>query len=192
MSKFFPVFLNLENEKVLIVGGGKIASDKLSHMLDFTKNIVLISPKFCDRAKELIKKHNLSFEEREYKEGDLNGFFIVIVAVDDIKVQEKIFKEARDKRVLVNSVDSLDYCDFIYPSYVKKGDLIIAISTSGSSPAFSKHLRMFLQKIIPDSVESFLKEMKDLRNKLPKGKERMKFLDEKAKSFVKSFFEGEK
>ncbi len=192
MSEFFPLFLNLKNEKVLIVGGGKIASDKLSHMLDFTENITLISPKFCQRAMELIKKHNLSFKEREYRKGDLEGFLIVIVAVDDVNVQKEIFQEARGKRVFVNSVDSLDYCDFIYPSYIKKGDLTIAVSTSGSSPAFSKHLRIFLQKVIPDKVVDFLKEMRELREKLPKGKERMKLLENKAEKFVKEFLKGEK
>ena len=187
MSGFFPVFLNMNSKKVLIVGGGKIAADKLTHMLDFTKNITVLSPRIDKRTKELVEKHSLKYIQKEYQKGDIEGFFIVITAVDDIKVQEEIFKESENRKIFCNSVDSVDYCDFIYPSYIKRGDLTIAISTSGASPAFSKHLRIFLQKVIPKSVEEFLKKMRDIRKKLPKGKERMKILDQKAKDFVEEF-----
>ncbi len=80
-------------------------------------------------------------------------------------------------------MDSVDYCDFIFPSYIKKDDLTIAISTSGASPALAKHLRIYLSKLIPSSISAFLNEMKKLRKTLPKGKERMKMLDKKAKRY---------
>jgi precorrin-2 dehydrogenase/sirohydrochlorin ferrochelatase len=83
-------------------------------------------------------------------------------------------------------VDSVDYCDFIFPSYIKNGDLTIAVSTSGASPAVAKHLRRFLEHIIPSSISKFLQEMKSLRSTMPKGKERMEFLDEKAKEYFKN------
>ncbi len=84
-------------------------------------------------------------------------------------------------------MDSVDYCDFIFPSYVKKDDLTIAISTSGASPAMAKHLRMYLQNLIPEGISDFLKEMKDLRKTLPKGKDRMKMLDKKAEDYIKQW-----
>jgi precorrin-2 dehydrogenase/sirohydrochlorin ferrochelatase len=74
-------------------------------------------------------------------------------------------------------VDNTDYCDFIFPSYVKKDDLTIAFSTGGASPAFAKHIRRHFEKIIPDSVGEFLKKMKALRSTMPKGPERMKYFD---------------
>ena len=76
---------------------------------------------------------------------------------------------------------------FIFPSYIKKDDLTIAVSTSGSSPAIAKYLRIYLEKIIPNSIGDFLKKMKEYRKTMPKGKKRMKFLDEKAKEYIKTW-----
>lgn len=89
---------------------------------------------------------------------------------------------------LCNTVDVVEYSDFIFPSIVKKGDLIVSFSTSGSSPAIAKYLRQIFEKIIPDEIENFLKEMKELREKIPKGKERQEILDKKAREFIEKHF----
>ena len=183
---YFPAFVKLDNKKILIVGGGYVAYEKLDHLLDFTHNISLIASEFSDDMLNRIKKENLEFEERAYRKGDIKEYGVVIIAVDDIPLQAEIFKESKNYNCLCNAVDSIDYCDFIFPSYVKKDDLTIAVSTSGSSPAVAKYLRVYLQKLIPDSIGEFLKEMKNLRKTLPKGKERMKMLDEKAKKYIES------
>jgi len=184
---YFPAFLKLDNKKILIVGGGYIAYEKLTHLLDFTQDISVISPAFSNDMQNMIDKHSLSFETREYQKGDISEFAIVVVAVDDISLQSEIFQESKEYNCLCNSVDSVDYCDFIFPSYLKKDDLTIAISTSGASPAMAKHLRIYLQNIIPNGVSEFLKEMKNLRKTLPKGKERMRMLDEKAKKYIENW-----
>jgi precorrin-2 dehydrogenase/sirohydrochlorin ferrochelatase len=155
-------------------------------MLDFTSNIAVIAPELSEHMREMIDTNALSYESRIYKEGDIDGFGIVIVAVDDIPVQASVYEEAKVKGILCNAVDSVDYCDFIFPSYIKNGDLTIAVSTSGASPAVAKHLRRFLESIIPPSISDFLKEMKTLRSTLPKGKDRMMLLDEKAKDYFKN------
>ncbi len=180
---YFPAFIKLDNLKVLIVGGGYIASEKLEHMLDFTKDISVIAPKLSESMKDMIEQNDLPYKNRVYEKNDIDGFGIVIVAVDDISVQKAIFEEAGEKGILCNSVDSVDYCDFIFPSYIKKGDLTIAVSTSGASPAVAKHLRRFLERIIPDSIVEFLVELKGYRSTMPKGKERMEFLDKKAEDY---------
>lgn len=187
---YFPAFLKLDNKKILIVGGGYIALEKLEHLLDFTKDISVISLEFSDDMMRLIKENNLHVEQRGYKKGDIADFAVVIVAVDDIPLQGEIFQESKQYNCLCNSVDSVDYCDFIFPSYVKKDDLTIAISTSGASPAMAKHLRIYLQNLIPTGISEFLKEMKNLRKTLPKGKERMKMLDEKAKKYIQTWKES--
>ena len=186
---YFPAFIKLDNIDILIVGGGHIASEKLGHLLDFTTNITIIAPKICDKMRQMISEYNLSYENKKYIKGDINSFGIVIVAVDDISLQNDIYTEAKLlPNCLVNSVDSVNYCDFIFPSYIKKDDLTIAISTSGSSPAVAKYLRQYLQNLIPDSIGEFLKTMKNYRKTMPKGKARMEFLDKKAKEFIKKLF----
>lgn len=186
---YFPAFLKFDNKKILIVGGGFIAHEKLEHLLDFTNNITLIAKDYNPKTQKLIQEHSLNHLCKAYEEGDIKDFDIVIAAVDDFLVQENIYKESREYSCLCNCVDLPKYCDFIFPSYVKKGDLTIAISTSGSSPAMAKHLRIWLNKIIPDSIVDFLKQMKEHRKTMPKGKERMQFLDKKAEAYVKSWKE---
>lgn len=185
---YFPAFIKLDDIEILIVGGGHIASEKLEHLLDFTKKIKVISPKLNSYMKQMCEENGLSYEKRVYEKGDIKDFGIVIVAVDDIPLQEEIFLESKTyPNCLCNSVDSVKYCDFIFPSYIKKEDLTIAVSTSGSSPAMAKHLRRFLQKMIPDSIGDFLKQMKEYRKTMPKGKERMEFLDNKAKEYISTW-----
>jgi precorrin-2 dehydrogenase/sirohydrochlorin ferrochelatase len=184
---YFPAFLKLDNKKILIVGGGYIAYEKLDHLLDFTKDISVVALGLSDEMQERINKEGLNFEKRGYEKGDIKDFAVVIVAVDDIPLQAEIFQESKSYNCLCNSVDSVDYCDFIFPSYIKKDDLTIAVSTSGASPAMAKHLRMYLQRMIPESIGAFLNEMKQLRRTLPKGKERMKMLDKKAEDYIKTW-----
>jgi precorrin-2 dehydrogenase/sirohydrochlorin ferrochelatase len=185
---YFPALINLENKRVLIVGGGKIASDKLERLLLFTKDITIIAKEFSPEVLKLAKDHCLLTLPRAYRSGDIDNFEIVIVAVDSILLQEKIFKESRKKRVLINSVDKKEFCDFLFPAFVKKGDLIVSFSTSGISPALSKELRKYFQEVIPDTIEEFLKKMKSLRATLPKGKERMKLFRKMAEEFIQNNF----
>jgi precorrin-2 dehydrogenase/sirohydrochlorin ferrochelatase len=147
----------------------------------------VIASEFSQEMMSRIKKENLGFEKRSYVKGDIKEYAVVIVAVDDIPLQAEIFKESKEYNCLCNSVDSVDYCDFIFPSYIKKDDLTIAVSTSGASPAMAKHLKLYLRELIPDSISDFLKEMKELRRTIPKGKERMKMLDKKAENYIKSW-----
>ncbi len=181
---FFPAYFNLNYKKTLLVGGGYIALEKLEKLVDFTKDITVISKEFSEDFSSFAKKHNIEMQKRLYVEGDIDGFDVVIVATDRAILHKAIFEESRSSRILVNSVDDTAYCDFIFPSYVKRGDLTISISTSGASPALAKRLRAYIAKLIPTSMESFLIEMKNLRKTMPKGKERMKFFEEKSDKFM--------
>jgi len=189
---YFPAFLKLDGKKILIVGGGNVAYEKLEHLLDFTKDIHIIANEFSEEMMQRIEEEKLLYEKRKYKKGDIREFAVVVVAVDSIALQAEIFEESKQYNCLCNAVDSVAYCDFIFPSYVKKEDLIIAISTSGASPAMAKHLRRYLQKMIPSGISEFLQEMKKLRKSLPKGKERMKMLDEKAKKYIENWSHNER
>lgn len=185
---FFPAYFNLNHKKILLVGGGYIALEKLEKLVDFTKEITVISKEFSVDFSSFAKEYNIEMQERLYVEGDIDGFDIVIVATDTVTLHKAIFEESRSSRILVNSVDDTAYCDFIFPSYVKRGDLTISISTSGASPALAKRLRAYIEKLIPTSMESFLKEMKALRKTMPKGRERMRFFEEKSDKFIEENF----
>ena len=174
---YFPMFMNMNDLKVLLIGGGYVATEKLEKLVDFSKDITVIALRVEDDARQIIEEHALVLEQRAYEVGDIKGFDIVIVATDTVVLHKAIYEESRGSRILVNSVDNTDYCDFIFPSYVKKDDLTIAFSTGGTSPAFAKQIRRYFEQIIPDSVGEFLQKMKVLRTTMPKGKERMKYFD---------------
>ncbi len=185
---FFPMYMDMKNLKVLVVGGGYIATEKLEKLVDFTTQITVITLRIEDEAQNIIDKYELTLHQRAYNQGDIQGFDIVIVATDTVELHKEIYDESRGSRILVNSVDNTDYCDFIFPSYVQKGDLTIAFSTGGASPAFAKQIRRHFEKIIPDSVGDFLQKMKALRTEIPKGKERMKYFDGMVEKYFKENF----
>ena len=185
---YFPMYMDMQDLKVLVVGGGYIATEKLEKLVDFTKEITVIAERVEEEAQDLIKDQSLTLYQRAYKKGDIKGFDIVIVATDTVELHKAIYEESRGSRILVNSVDNTDYCDFIFPSYVQKGDLTIAFSTGGASPAFAKQIRRHFEKIIPDSVGEFLQKMKDLRSTMPKGKERMKYFDGLVEEYFSKYF----
>ena len=185
---YFPMFMDMKNLKILIVGAGDIATEKLEKLTDFTREITVIALRVEEEAKRLIEEHQLVLEQRAYKKGDIEGFDIVIVATDTVALHKEIYEESRGSRVLVNSVDNTEYCDFIFPSYVKKEDLTIAFSTGGASPAFAKQIRQHFEKIIPANVGAFLSKMKSLRLTMPKGKERMKYFDTLVEEYFRKHF----
>jgi len=185
---YFPMFMDMNDLKVLVVGGGYIATEKLEKLVDFTKEITVIALRVEDEAKAIIDTHDLRLHQRAYEVGDIIGFDIVIVATDTVVLHKEIYEESRGSRIMVNSVDNTEYCDFIFPSYVKKDALTIAFSTGGASPAFAKQIRQHFEKIIPDSVGSFLTKMKGLRSTMPKGKERMQYFDSLVEEYFKKNF----
>jgi len=187
VSSYFPAYVNLEGKKVLVVGGGKVATRKVKNLLKFTKNITIVSPKATKELETLIKKEKLKWLRRRFKPRDLKEKFLVIVAVDNVKLQKRIYELCERKGILCNSVDSPDYCNFIFPSIIKRGDMVISISTSGKVPALSRALREKLEGCIPENVEEILKELEKIRKSEEKGKERQKKLLKLARKFLKDF-----
>ncbi len=182
---YFPMFYNLENRKILVIGGGKIATQKLEKLVQFTKEITVIAKEVSKEVYDLIKIHCLTLYKRAYRVDDIEGFDIVIVATDNIAMQESIFKESRGKNILINAVDNINYCDFIFPSFIKRGDLTVAFSTSGVSPAFAKQYRKKIEESLPKDVDIFLQKLKKIRANMPKGKDRMEYLEKLVEDYFR-------
>ena len=185
---YFPAFLQMEGKRILLVGGGAIAAEKLEKLLDFSKEITIVAKEAGQAVRQMASDHCLSLLIRPYRSREALEYDLVVVATDTVDLHRQIYEETRSSRVLVNSVDDTRYCDFIFPSYVKQGDLTVAFSTSGASPAFAKQIRRWFETILPEGVDAFLQEMRTLRKSLPKGKERMQRFDAMAREFVQKHF----
>ena len=138
---YYPVFLQLEDKIALVVGGGKVAQRKVETLLRCGASIHIISKVLTDKLKRLINSSDVRFLGEEMRDEFLDDAFIVIAATDDKKLNSEVSLRARNRGLLVNAVDQPADCNFIVPSIVRKGDLSIAISTSGKSPALAKRIR---------------------------------------------------
>lgn len=168
-NKLFPVFLKLENFHVLIVGGGKIAGEKIAAVLNNSPatQITLIAPQVSDEIYAWGKKFvNVKIIKRFFEESDLNNTDFVIVAVNNKKTSLEIKQLAEQRKLITNVADTPEQCDFYLGSIVQKGDLKIAISTNGKSPTFAKRVKETLNEAIPNDVQLVLNKLNDVRSKL--------------------------
>jgi siroheme synthase-like protein len=168
-NNLFPVFVKLENLRLLIVGGGKIGLEKLQTVLlnSPSTSISLVAPEIGDAIRELAARHpTIRLLERPYHPDDLEYADIAIVAVNDRTVSETVARQARAKGVLVNVADTPDLCDFYLGSVVRKGHLKIAISTNGKSPTVAKRLKEEIGNMIPEEMNGVLDDMQTIRKSL--------------------------
>jgi siroheme synthase-like protein len=168
-NPLFPVFLKLENLRVLIIGGGNVALEKLQAVLSNSPetNIRLVAMSISDQIREIAELHDkLSIEQRPYDITDLQHADILIVAVNDLAWSEEIRNDAKARGLLVNVADKPGLCDFYLGSIVQKGSLKIAISTNGKSPTVAKRLKEVLNEIIPGEMDNVLNDMQQIRQQL--------------------------
>ena len=180
---FYPVNLNLDNMEIIIVGGGKVALRKCMNFLDFGKSVTVLAPEFDSRFLELGNKVDLINDI--FKEEYIDKFDIVVAATDDKEVNEEIACICRKKSKLINVVDSRDLSDFTVSSYVKKGDLLIGISTGGKIPALSAKIRRDLEEIYDESFAEYVDLLGELREKIIKKYEDKTERKEVLKALVK-------
>jgi len=168
-NKLFPVFLKLEEMRLLLVGGGNVGLEKLNAVVHNSPDTIikLVASSISEEIKNLAEQYpNLELIERPYQSEDLEDVDIVIVAVNDRETSQIIRNEAKAKGKLVNVADTPDLCDFYLGSIVKRGNLKIAISTNGKSPTIAKRLKEAFAEALPDQVDDLLHNMHILRGKL--------------------------
>jgi siroheme synthase-like protein len=166
MNTYYPVYIQLREQPCVVIGGGKIAEGKVEGLLAAQAKVTVIAPDLTPYLHHLMEQKRITYLARTYQPGDLTGAFMVICATDQAEINHKVWEEASANRQLVNVVDDTPRCNFIAPSILRKGDLTIAISTSGKAPALAVRLKEHLQREIGPEYERFLELAGELREPL--------------------------
>ena len=164
--KYYPICFDITNKRCIVVGGGEVAERKVKRLLDFGARVAVIGKKLTPRLKTMKKEGRIDHIDAEYDKAFINDAFLVIGATDRDDINANISRDGREKRIPVNIVDDPEKCDFILPSLLEQGDLLIAVSTGGKSPALAKKLREDLEKLYGPEYQTLLKVMGSLREKL--------------------------
>lgn len=160
--KYYPIFLNIQGKKAVIIGGGKVAERKTLALLKAGASVTVVSPDITKPLQRLKRKGLITHIKREYRKRDVKDAFIVISATSSTETNLKVNTDARN---LINVVDTPSLCNFIVPSIVKCGPLTIAISTEGHSPVVAKTIRKELGKLYGREFSRYLKFLSAIRKK---------------------------
>jgi uroporphyrin-III C-methyltransferase/precorrin-2 dehydrogenase/sirohydrochlorin ferrochelatase len=179
-----PIFLKLDGRPGLLVGAGTVALEKIGSLLKTGVKLSVIAPQARPEVRQLASEGKLEWVEREFLPSDLDGNFIVIAATDVPAVNAAVYREAVARGIVCNSVDDIPNCDFFFGSVVSRGDLQIAISTAGESPAVAQRLRREIDEQLPEDLGPWLAALGALRREVlathPRSEERRLLLHELA------------
>ena len=179
-----PIFLNLDSRPCLLVGAGNVALEKIGTLLKTSLRLRVIAPEARPEIHALASDGQLELIQREFVPADLDGNFLVIAATDSPEVNTLVYREALARNIPCNSVDDIPNCDFFFGSIVSRGDLQIAISTAGESPAVAQRLRREIDEQLPHDLGAWLAKLGKLRREViatqPRSEERRLLLHELA------------
>lgn len=186
-NDLYPVFLKVNNLRVLIVGGGNVGLEKLSFLLKSSPNaqVQMVAPEFLQDTLDLASKHDVEITKKVYDVSFLTGKHMVIACTDKPEINEKIYHDCRERQILVNVADNPPFCDFYMGGIVTKGNVKVAISTNGKSPTTAKRLRQFFEDVIPDNIDDLVNNLNEYRKTL-KGnfEEKVETLNEFTKGLI--------
>jgi len=163
----YPIFLKIKNQPCLIVGGGKVATRKVSDLVEEGAKVTVVALQTCKEISDLARKGLISLENRGFRIGDTKGYFLVIAATNDYALNRIISEEAGNS-ILFNSVDEPDLCNFFAGAVIKRGKLRVAVSTSGAFPPITKKIKADLDKSLPPAYGTLLEKLGDFRSSLKK------------------------
>ena len=142
MPAYYPVFLDVRDRRCIVIGGGDLGEEKATRLMEYDANVEVIAPEINDALGKLVDGMRLTWTRREYKPGDLDGAFIAIVAdTSDSRLNRRVYEEAKARNVPLNVADVTNLCTWIAPAIVRRGDVILAASTGGASPALARKFR---------------------------------------------------
>lgn len=163
---YFPIYLDMTRRRCLVIGGGPVAERKIATLLEAGAQVTVISPDVTEIIARWSKQNAIGFSARRYQAGDLAEFELAFVATDDPQVNAWVYREGRSRGVWVNAADDPQHCDFILPSVLRRGDLTVAVSTGGTSPALARTVREELELYFTQEYESLAKLAAEAREEL--------------------------
>jgi precorrin-2 dehydrogenase/sirohydrochlorin ferrochelatase len=164
--RYYPIQLDIRGRSCLVVGGGGVGTRKVKSLLACGAQVTVVSPAVTDGLRGLAARGDITLLEREYASGDLQGMFLVIGATDDDGLNRRVSADCERLRILCNISDRPEICNFILPAVVRRGDLVIAVSTSGKSPAVGNRLRQSLQSQFGEEYAVMLDLLGAIRERL--------------------------
>lgn len=186
-NELYPIFLKTSQLETLIVGGGFVALEKLSFLLKSSPNskVTMVSPFFREETIALANKFAIKMIVDNYNNSYLENKHIVVATTDNVAVNIEVYKDCKERNILVNVADNPPYCDFYMGGIVTKGNVKVAISTNGKSPTTAKRLRQFFEDVIPENIDDLVKNLNEYRKTI-KGnfEEKVEKLNEFTKSLV--------
>ena len=179
--KIYPVALRIEGRHCVVVGGGEVAARKVGSVLEAAASVTVISPTLCDALARRSRAGEVKHLARVYQSGDLATAFLAVAATHDDEVHAAIAREAEERGTLLNVVDRPRWCSFFVPSIARRGDLAVAVSTGGASPALARRVREEIESFIGPQYERAALLLGRLRQHLqerePSGGKRQRILD---------------
>ena len=163
---YFPFFIDITDAPCLVVGGGAVAYRKVEALLPFSPNIMVVAPRIEEELWGLQEQNLIKCCQREIQNEDIKGMRFAIAATNDNKLNQEIFKLCNEEKILVNVVDQSELCGFYFPSIVKKGELVVGVSSGGNSPTLAKETRKKIEGVLPDFYETLNEQMSQVRNYL--------------------------
>jgi precorrin-2 dehydrogenase / sirohydrochlorin ferrochelatase len=163
VTSLFPMFLKLTGKPCLVIGAGKVGEPKIAGLIDTGANIHVVALEAGTQVREWADVGKIALELRAFSANDLDGKFLAVVATASSSLNEHIYREAHDRGVLCNVVDVPHLCDFFYPAVVRRGDLQIAISTSGQSPSLAQRIRQQLEKRFGEGYADWVERLGETR-----------------------------
>lgn len=178
---YYPIFIDIEDRNVLIVGGGVVCARKAETMLKYGAKVTIVSPELTDEIEGWVRDGQIQVRRKKYELQDLDGASLVIASTDDPCVNAYVARDCRRRKIPVNVVDVTHLCEFIVPAIVERGSIQIAVSTGGKSPALARTLKEDLQRTVGpeyDEVNVLLGTLRRAaKKKLPTDIDRKRFFD---------------
>ena len=159
MADYFPAFLDLRRRRCLVVGGGAIGERKVRDLLECGAHVTVVSPAVTSGLGSLVTAGLMRHRARKFLRSDVRGCALVITATGSARVDDAVAAEARRRNVLVNVVDRPAHCDFLVPSVLRRGELQVAVSTGGRSPALAREIRRRLEPLFGPQLGEVVEQM---------------------------------